>query len=166
MPTRLPRCQQGFSLVELSVATAIYSMGLGSLSLMLLLAVQGTSEARLQTTAVARADSLAEMILMTADAAGHYALPAAPAAASCDLAQVCSPAEMAAWQLDSWQHRLAAELPAGQGTVCHDSTPEDGNTEDAACDGEGGAVIKILWQQPPADPGPHPSPARHVLQLP
>jgi len=166
MPIRTPRGQDGFSLVELSVATAIYSMGLGSLSLMLLIAVQGTSNARLETTAATQAGSLAEMILMTSDAIGHYALPPVAGAVSCDTVQACSVAEMAAWQLDAWQRGLAEALPAGQGLVCHDGTPNDGDTENAGCDGEGGAVIKVFWRQPPDASGPDALPARHVLRLP
>lgn len=166
MPLATPSAQDGFSLVELTVATAIYSMGLGSLSLMLLLAVQGTSEARLDTTAAAQAGSLAESILMTSDAAGHYALPPAAGAISCDYPRICSVEEMATWQLDTWRRQLAAELPAGQGVVCQDATPADGDAEDAACDGQGGPVIKVFWQQPAGQPVPEASSARHVLHLP
>ena len=166
MPISKPRAQDGFSLVELTVATAIYSMGLGSLSLMLLLALQGTSEARLDTTAAAQAGSLAESILMTSDAAGHYALPPAAGAISCDHPRICSVGEMATWQLDTWQRQLAAELPAGRGVVCQDATPADGDADDAACDGEGGRVIKVFWEQPPGLAGQEASSARHVLRLP
>jgi type IV pilus assembly protein PilV len=166
MPARAPRRQTGFSLVELTVATAIYSMGLGSLSLMLLLAVQGTSEARMETTAATQAGSLAEMILLTSDVAGHYAFPPGPGASPCDPAVGCSVEQMAAWQLDAWRRRLAAELPSGQGLVCHDATPNDGDVENAACSGAGERVIKIFWKRPPSASESDPSPARHVLRLP
>jgi len=166
MPIRVPRIQNGFSLIELTVATAIYSMGLGSLSLLLLLAVQGTSEARLETMAAAQAGSLAEMILMTSDAAGHYALAPGSETVSCDPGLSCSAAEMAAWQLDSWRRQLATELPGGQGVVCRDATPNDGDALDAACSGEGGTVIKVFWRQPSGASEPAVSPARHILRLP
>lgn len=166
MPARAPRSQDGFSLVELTVATAIYSMGLGSLSLMLLIAVQGTSEARMETSAATQAGSLAEMILLTSDAAGHYAFPPAPGASLCDPAVGCSAQEMAAWQLDAWRRQLAVELPSGQGLVCLDATPNDGDVENAACSGEGDRVIKIFWEQPPSASESAVSPARHVLRLP
>ncbi|MDT8319570.1 MAG: prepilin-type N-terminal cleavage/methylation domain-containing protein, partial [Xanthomonadales bacterium] len=74
--------QSGFSLLELSLATAIYSMGLGGLSLLMFAAVQGTADARHQTVAVAEASSLAETILMNPAAFGHYIEP--PAAADRD----------------------------------------------------------------------------------
>lgn len=157
----------GFSLVELSVATAIYSMGLGSLSLMLLLAVQGTTEARFETTAAIQAASLAEMILLNSDAAGHFALPTMDGTVSCGLGQTCSVEEMATWQLETWRRRLAADLPGGQGLVCIDRTPHDGDAANAACDGEGGsAVIKVFWQSPATGAGPESSTARRILQLP
>jgi len=157
---------EGFSLVELTVATAIYSMGLGSLSLMLLLAVRGTSDAGFETTAAVQAASLAEMILMTSDASGHYALPSAPGTGPCDAAQPCSAEEMAAWQLATWQRRLAIGMPAGRGLVCRDATPDDGSADDPACDGEGRDVIKVFWQQPPGAAEAEPVPARQVLRLP
>jgi len=166
MPISRRRCQDGFSLVELTVATAIYSMGLGSLSLMLLLSVHGTSAARLETTATVQAGSLAELILMTSDAAGHYALPPGTDPAPCDPTQGCPPEEMAAWQLDSWRRHLATELPGGKGLVCRDATPNDGDTEDPACSGEGGRVIKIFWMQPTDGSEPDAASTRHVLRLP
>ena len=45
MKKRLRVTQCGFSFIELSVATAIFSMGLGSLAIMMLAAVQGTAGA-------------------------------------------------------------------------------------------------------------------------
>jgi len=167
-PRWLPgsRRQGGFSLLELSVATAIYSMGLGSLSLMMLLAVQGTTEARQATTATMQASSLAEMILMNADAMGHYVLPPGDNAAFCGLGQACSPEEMAAWQLEHWRDRLASDLPNGSGLVCRDLTPDDGDIYDAACDGESGLVIKVFWQAPASHSEPDALPARQVLLLP
>jgi type IV pilus assembly protein PilV len=158
--------QKGFSLLELSLATAIYSMGLGSLSLMMLFAVQGTTEARLTTNATMQIASLAEMILMNSDAAGHYALPPGTTATFCGLGNACSPEEMAAWQLEHWRKRLAADLPNGRGLVCRDLTPIDGDLGDAACDGEGGQVIKVFWQAPASHSVPDSAPARQILLLP
>jgi type IV pilus assembly protein PilV len=141
-------------------------MGLGSLSLMLLLAVQGTTEARLVTTAALQASSLAEMILMNSDAAGHYALPPGNSAMFCGLDQACTPEEMVTWQLEHWRERLAVDLPDGRGLVCRDLTPNDGDIDDAACDGEGGPVIKVFWQVPDSHSDPESLPARQVLLLP
>jgi len=158
--------QQGFSLVELSVATAIYSMGLGSLALMMLLAVRGTVESRLQTVASIETASLAEMILLTSDAVGHYANPTGDNAAACGIDQVCAPEQMAAWQLEHWRGRLSAELPDGQGLVCQDRTPQDGDVDENSCDGAGASVIKVFWRLPGDAARPDNLPSRQVLRLP
>jgi len=158
--------QQGFSLVELSVATAIYSMGLGSLALMMLLSVQGTVESRLQTVASIETASLAEMIAMTSDAVGHYANPAGGDAPACSIDRVCAPEQMAAWQLERWRGRLAAELPDGRGLVCQDRTPQDGDADNDSCDGAGASVIKVFWRQPGDVDGGDTLPSRQVLRLP
>jgi type IV pilus assembly protein PilV len=166
MQISVPNRERGFSLIELSVATAIYSMGLGSLSLMMLLAVHGTTEARFETTATVQLSSLAEMILMNSDSAGHYAVDSGSDAAACDLGHPCSAEEMAAWQLAIWRGRLASDLPAGSGVVCRDRTPDDGDTEYFACDGEGGHVIKVFWQPPTTKVEPDSANGRQFLRLP
>lgn len=158
--------QTGFSLVELSVATAIYALGLGSLSLMMLLAVRGTGTAGDEAAASLHGASLAEMILMHSDAIGHYALPSESPAVSCDGLDGCSAEEMAAWQLQLWQQQLADDLPGGQGLVCRDSTPHDGEIQDPACDEAGDYVIKIFWSDPDSKvEGSHIS-GRKVFSLP
>jgi type IV pilus assembly protein PilV len=166
MQISVPNRERGFSLIELSVATAIYSMGLGSLSLMMLLAVQGTTEARFETTATVQLSSLAEMILMNSDSAGHYAVDSGSDAAACDLGHPCAAEEMVAWQLAIWRGRLASDLPAGSGLVCRDRTPDDGSTENPACDGEGGHVIKVFWQPSATKVEPDSANGRQFLRLP
>ncbi len=158
--------QNGFSLIELSVAAGIYSLGLGSLSLLMLLAVRGTAESAQESAAAMEAASLAEAIQLTSDAAGHYALLPGELGASCDPAVSCSPQEMAAWQLSAWRERLAARLPGGHGVVCQDATPRDGDSSDASCDGSGATVIKVFWSQPPAAVDTPDPQGRYVLRLP
>lgn len=159
-----PVGQAGFSLIELSVATAVYSMGLGGLALMLLLALQGTTGARLDTVAAIHAASLAETIAMTSDAAGHY-LSAIEGGPGCDAGQTCTPEAMAASGLASWRRRLEEDLPQGVGLVCLDATPDDGDAVGPSCDGGGGPVIKVFWELPAEEDGA-PTGGRHVLQLP
>jgi len=163
MRFRIGAEQRGFSLVELSVAAAIYSMGLGSLSLMLLLAVHGTTGARHDTMAAMHAASLAEMIAMSSDAVGHYVNPAG--AATCDPSATCPAAALAASSLTAWQDLVGNDLPNGAGTVCRDVTPADGTAGDAACDGSGGPVVKVFWQTP-GERGQPPENHRRVARVP
>ena len=138
--------QTGFSLIELSIATAIFSMGLGSLSLMLLTAIYGTAEARHQTVATIQADSLAEMIAMNSAAFGHYISPPEPEVPACE-DDYCPAEAMAAGNMIFWQTQLHNELPGGKGLVCRDSTPDDGSALDPSCDGDGAVVIKVFWEE-------------------
>jgi len=141
--------ESGFSLIEVTVAAAIFSMGLGGLSLLLLTAVMGTAEAGHQTVASTKAGSLAEMIALNSGATGHYVNPLPPDDSSvCIDEVVCSGEQLAVAELGAWQQELADELPRGNGLVCRDSTPDDGHAADAACDGAGGLVVKVFWQEP------------------
>ncbi len=138
----------GFSLVELTVAVAIFSMGIGSFSLLLLLALQGTLESRLQSVAVSQVRSLAESVEMLPTVAGNF--PQASSSPACLQGSVCTPMQMAAATLQQWQAQLAREIPGGRGTVCRDSTPADGSVRDARCDGAGDRVVKVFWTEPGA----------------
>ena len=137
--------QTGFSLIEVTVAAAIFSMGLAGLSLLLLTAVMGTAEAGHHTLASTKASSLAEMIALNSDASGHYINPLPAQDYSCLDGEGCAGGRRAAAELVAWQQDLAAELPKGRGLVCRDSTPDDGHSADAACDGEGEMVVKVFW---------------------
>lgn len=138
--------QRGFSLIELTVAVAIFSAGLGSFSLLLLIAIQGTLESRLHSVAASQICSLGESISMT-PAAG-FDFSGTSAAPACLQGAVCTPMQMAAATLEQWQGQLASQIPGGQGVVCNDSTPGDGSVRDAACDGTGGMIVKVFWTEP------------------
>jgi type IV pilus assembly protein PilV len=56
--------------------------------------------------------------------------------------------QLAADDLSDWSTQVAAILPAGNGVVCRDSTPNDGTVAAPACDGNGNAfAIKIFWTE-------------------
>ena len=156
----------GFSLIELTVATAIYSMGLGSLSLMMMVAVQGTTEAGHEGMAALQAASMAELILMNPGAVGHYMIEPGGDPPDCGSGPACTAEEMAEWTLRSWRDGLAAALPAGAGLVCLDGTPGDGEPADAACNGAGGPVVKVFWEIPDIEGGPDSGTGRQVARLP
>lgn len=157
--------QQAFTLVELSIATALFSMGMGSFSLLLLVALQGTVESSHRSLAVIQAESLAEMVLMNPDAVGHYMYPAAISATACE-STPCSPEHVAQSNHQRWTELLARELPGGTGLVCRDSSPDDGNVGDAGCDGSGSPVIKIFWQEPQRGDPENDTEPRLVTRLP
>jgi len=136
----------GFSMIELALATAVFSMGLGSLSMMLLASVQGTAEARHQTVATTQAYSLAETIAMQFDAYGHYIDPPGAEESGCN-EDFCRSEALATVNMADWQRQLSREVPGSYGLVCRDGTPDDGSASDPACDGNGALVIKVFWTE-------------------
>jgi len=139
--------QSGFSLIEFTVASAIFSMGLAGVSLMLMTAITGTAEAGHQTIATSTASSLAELIALSTDAADHYVDPLPFQANACLDHAECTEEQWAAHEMGLWQQALTTELPNGTGLVCRDSTPDDGHEGDEACDGNGSLVVKVFWQE-------------------
>lgn len=156
---------EGFSLVELSVATAIFSLGLGSLSLMMLAAILGTAEAGHRTVATSQAESLAEMIAMSSDAYGHHVFPTGEPLPDCG-GGGCPGQNVAAANLAQWLQTLHDELPGGDGMVCRDSTPEDGGPGNPSCDGAGPLVIKVFWQETRQKPSGEVEVQRVISRLP
>lgn len=157
----------GFSLVELTVATALFSLGMGSLSLLYLLSIQGTLEARLQTLAVSHAESAAEMVLLAPDALDRFIHPEEDSEIECVQPNRCNPEQITDSFMESWQNQLEKVFPNGGGLFCRDSTPFDGTTRDFACDGRGDVVIKIAWEEPSTgDAGPVPHRVVNQLALP
>lgn len=154
----------GFSLIELTIALAIFSTGLGGLSLLLMLAVQESTVSQVRNAAVVQAASLAEAIRL--NAAGGEEYLSRPVKNDCLDGLVCDPAQMASAALFDWQQRLSQRIPGAVGLVCLDSTPLDGRPDETACDGAGGMVIKVLWQEPGGNGEPAIRDQRVVRRLP
>lgn len=74
---------------------------------------------------------------------------------------VCTPQDVAQFDLGQWQARVAGALPGGAGIVCVDSTPIDGlSAADAKCDNAGSVmyVVKIWWNDDRTTRGFKPEP--------
>jgi type IV pilus assembly protein PilV len=138
--------QAGFSLLEVLLAMLVFAGGAGGLALLLLASVQGTAEAQDHSSAVLHASELAQLIHANPATLGHfiYATEALPA---CAESLPCTDAEWARSHLQQWQAALRQRLAEAEGVVCRDSSPTDGEVTDLACDGGGGAVVKVVWRQ-------------------
>jgi len=74
------------------------------------------------------------------------ALQQASATVSTCTSAVCTAEELARFEVRRWRDALAGTLPQGQGIVCIDSTPDDGDPSNWLCDDTGDVVaIKIGW---------------------
>lgn len=142
---------RGFTLVEVLVALLVLGVGLlGVAGLQsATLGLNHGSYLRSQATVLAQ-DMVDRMRANPrATANGDYDQGTAAVTASCTDAAGCTTIEMAQNDLSEWEAALATELPDGEGVVCIDSTPQDGDgpaAADNACDGVGDVrVIKIWW---------------------
>lgn len=156
--------QSGFSLIEVMIAMLVLAIGAGGLALLLVTSVQGTVQAQERSMAALQAAELAQLIHANPTALGHFLL--APVdAQGCQPGASCSSGEWAASHLQQWQQNLQAAMEQAHGVVCLDSSPLDGDSTDLSCDGNGPAVVKIVWQEGSA--GRHAQQTRRlVLPLP
>lgn len=139
--------QNGFSLLEVLIAMPVLAMGAGGLALLLLASVQGTAQAQDHSLAALQASELAQLIYANPATLGHFMYPDSSAEA-CNENQPCLDSEWASGHLQQWQSALQQSISQAQGLVCKDSSPMDGDPTDPACDGEGAALVKIVWQHP------------------
>ena len=156
--------QAGFSLVETLVAILVFSLALVGQAAVQAVSLANGKSANLKTVGVVLARDMADRMRsnQAAVAAGLY-LTATPADQGCSASHfsdrhappaACTPEQVAGDDLKDWADAVAALLPGGNGTVCIDSTPDDGaSVASAACDGVGtDYAIKLWWidKQAPA----------------
>lgn len=156
------RHSNGFSLLELSMALAIFSTGIGAFSLLLLMSVRETASCHAHTVAVSQARSLSNQYRLLPAIADFTSI--GEGSASCLTGASCAPASMAGATVTNWRLELSNTLPGGDGVLCMDSTPHDGMAGSNGCDGLGNRVVKVFWQEPGSRSGDSPEPRRVVVQ--
>ncbi len=140
----------GFSIIEVLVSMVVLSVGLLGIAQLQVFSMKMNHSAYMRTQASLLAQDMIERMRGNPDAVdnGDYdGLPNPGRVTNCLTTDGCSSSEMARNDAFEWRLALAGTLPSGQGTVCVDSTPEDGASSNAAaCDGNGDLrVIKIWW---------------------
>ena len=135
----------GFSLIEVLIASTVFSLGLAGFTALLLSSIIGSAEARREGIASMAAASLAEQIRLNPQALGRYINPPEYVSRICSGDNSCSPEHQADYDFRLWQLELADSIRNARGLVCHDETPQDGIEGNSQCDGAGPLVIKIFW---------------------
>lgn len=156
----LPRPSGGYILIEALVTILIFAIGLLGVVGLQAVALSSSSMSNMRTEATVLATDMADRMRanrVAADGtAGEGYDGAAAADNGCrtvyatevDAAGACTPAELAADDMFDWLGQVAQSLPSGEGLVCIDSTPDDGDPADPACDGLGDSyAIKVWWSQ-------------------
>ena len=156
----MPRCA-GFTLIEVLVSLLILAVGLLGLVGIFVASTQNNKSAHLRTIATLQAYDMADRmranigaLTVISPTIPYYHLPTATLYTTCYTA-TCTSQQMAQNDYYEWNNAASATsnpsvLPAGQGIVCLDSTPNDGTwdgtTVTPACDGLGTSyAIKLWW---------------------
>ncbi len=135
----------GFSLLEVLIATTVFSLGLAGFAALLLTSIIGSTQARREGIAAMAATSLAEQIRLNPVALNRYLDPPDNISRICNGENPCTPEQQADYDFRLWQLDLADRIQNARGLVCRDATPQDGVEGNAHCDGAGPLVIKIFW---------------------
>ncbi|HKJ18883.1 MAG TPA: prepilin-type N-terminal cleavage/methylation domain-containing protein [Xanthomonadales bacterium] len=155
----------GFSFIELMVATAVFSVGMGGMAALMLSASGGMAEAEYESIAHLQTDAMAATLQLGPLALEHLANPP-QTAPLCFESNDCTGPDWTMNQYLLWRAQVARELPGGHGVVCRDSTPNDGNSESPSCSGDGPVVTKVFWKEPRQQNEAEAGARRAVVQIP
>jgi type IV pilus assembly protein PilV len=143
-----PNRSTGFTLTEVLVSVLVLALGLLGLAGLQTSSLRSTQSAMQRSETSYLAYEIADRMRanQTGVAAGNYNNQSGTND-DC-LANVCTPAQLAGYDLTKWANDLRSRLPSGTGVICIDSTPDDGDPppSNPMCDGQGNAyAIKIWW---------------------
>ncbi len=136
------------TLIEILVSLLILAIGMLGMAGLQTVSLRNTQSAYQRTQAAILSNDIVERVRANLQGVedSSYDNAAGSINASCTSISGCTPAQMAANDVAEWKQALAAALPEGEGTLCADSTPEDGTPAAPACDGVGDIfAIKIWW---------------------
>ena len=135
----------GYALFEALIAVVVLSIGFVGAARMQTVGLKLNNSAHSRQKASLLAHQMTDRIRTNPN--GTYRDAAAGAVTCLEAAAGCSVAEMVGADITQWQADLAAQLPAGAGVVCLDSSPNDGDAADARCDNAAGSalIVKVFW---------------------
>ena len=155
----------GFSLLEVLLASTIFSLGLAGFAALLLASIISSGEARREGMASMAAANLSEQVRMNPPALDRYLNPPEYVSRICSGDDLCTPEQQADYDFRLWQLELADSIKNARGLICHDGTPQDGVEGDNHCDGASPLVIKIFWRGQSADENGDPTQHRFTLEV-
>jgi type IV pilus assembly protein PilV len=140
--------QDGMVFIEVLVSLVILAVGLLGIAGMQTLSLRNTQSAYQRTQATILSNDIAERLRATLregdDLRDDKVADGDPPL--CEELSHCLPAAMVAHEIAQWRQALAATLPAGDGVLCADASPDDGMPAAPACDEVSKVfAIKIWW---------------------
>jgi type IV pilus assembly protein PilV len=143
------RSAAGYALLEALIAVIVAAVGFIGAARMQTFGMKLSSSAQSRQKASLLAYQMTDRIRANqlGFASGNYNNQGAGGATAC-LAAGCTPAQLATADVSQWLKDVAEQLPAGQGTVCIDSDPDNHKAvpPDWKCDGVGNVIaVKVAW---------------------
>jgi type IV pilus assembly protein PilV len=145
----------GFTLLEVLISIVVIAFGLLGIAGLQAFALKNNQSAGQRMTTTMLANDMVERVWSSNVAfrpfysqpdIAQYGVP--DANSPCLQAAGCSPTQLVANDLAEWQQRVRDSLPSGQGIVCKDGSPDDGdNAASPQCDlgADAPYVVKIWW---------------------
>jgi type IV pilus assembly protein PilV len=131
--------QKGFTLIEVLIAVLVLGIGLLGLAALQTAGIRSNQNAYLRSQATIMAYDMIDRMRANYEGSFNVAYDDSVDNLFISCAK-CSPQQIAQNDLYEWRLMLSQTLPGGNGVVCIDSSPNDGDS-------------------PPGDPGCDPSPA-------
>lgn len=145
-----PSKADGFTLIEVLVAIAIFVVGMLGLLSLLTNSLSWSYSANHTTRAAMLAYQMADHVRGNVTQFAAYNDPNSTVTSTCLTTTGCTPLQMVQSEYALWNNRITNALPAGQGMICRDNTPTDGDPGNWQCDDSAGAapmVVKICWSK-------------------
>lgn len=133
--------QHGFSLIEVLIALIILSVGMLGIAGLYVQSMQAGRTSMFRHNAVTLVGDIADRIRANPSAGAAYTAAAGADNNCIDGDKNCTPAEMAAQDIDLWQEQADATLPNGTVTVTLDSGAVPPNYQ-----------ITVGWDEPGETP--------------
>lgn len=144
------REQRGTTLIEVLISLLILAIGLLGMAGLQTVSLRNTQSAYIRTQATLLSSDVVERIRANLQAveAGDYNNNTGAVEDSCKTVAGCGAGAMAGNDIAEWKIALQTNLPSGTGTVCVDSSPDDGTPLAPACDALGLVyAVKIWWDE-------------------
>ena len=145
-------------MIEVLVTVVILAVGLLGLAGMQGVSMRNNHSAYLRSQAVQLAYDMADRVRSNFEFSPNFDGITAAENSNCESTSGCEASAMAANDFYQWTQEIATILPAGDGIICLDATPNDGTAnDDAECDGGGTSyAVKIWWNDNRLDDGTPP----------
>lgn len=159
--TLLKAQQRGSTLFEVLISVLVLGIGILGVGAMQAHSLSSNHTASMRSQAVALSQDMADrmranLISVRAADPDNYAT-VTPTKRDCRAIYrdsvvgapvVCTPKQLAEDDLFDWLDQVSNRMPEGAGTVCIDSTPDDGTSAAPACDAAGTVyAIKVFWTE-------------------